>query len=232
MQPSHTFMPRRGAHRSLSRSDPISHDSMALGQRSSMFSCNRNGCFQAGAGAQQAGNSLRCCAPSTRALGGAATAHKAPAASPPCINLGSGFRSPLPSRCVAAPAASASPGSQPVAENSRGGRMTYRPSSYAEMVEDAVGSITSAAADGDVRMEVEFPPVPVKVDGAWFGRQVACTFPAVWYRMLMGASAASTVAAATVCCCAAAAAESMPSMQDVFVHARMHAGVTWTLCSS
>ncbi|KAG1661843.1 hypothetical protein FOA52_011610 [Chlamydomonas sp. UWO 241] len=43
--------------------------------------------------------------------------------------------------------------------------MTYRPASYAELVEDAVASILSGMADGEGRMEVEFPPVPVKVDG-------------------------------------------------------------------
>jgi len=43
--------------------------------------------------------------------------------------------------------------------------MTYFPKSYAEMVSDAVAAMLEAIKDGDRRMEVEFPPVPTKVDG-------------------------------------------------------------------
>lgn len=43
--------------------------------------------------------------------------------------------------------------------------MTYRPSSYAEMVHHATRSVLEAMKDGDLRMEVEFPPVPINVDG-------------------------------------------------------------------
>ncbi len=43
--------------------------------------------------------------------------------------------------------------------------MTYRPLSYGEMVEDAVRSIIEAMKDGDTRMEVEFPSVPVSTEG-------------------------------------------------------------------
>lgn len=47
--------------------------------------------------------------------------------------------------------------------------MTYRPESYAEMVQDAARSVSAAIADGITRMEVEFPPVPVNVDGKYDG---------------------------------------------------------------
>lgn len=43
--------------------------------------------------------------------------------------------------------------------------MTYRPDSYAEMVQHAVDSMTEAKKDGLTRMEVEFPPVPLRVEG-------------------------------------------------------------------
>lgn len=45
------------------------------------------------------------------------------------------------------------------------GRATYRPSSYSELVSDAVASIATAMGDGLTRMEVEFPAVS-NVDGA------------------------------------------------------------------
>lgn len=46
----------------------------------------------------------------------------------------------------------------------RAGRSTYRPSSYNELVNDAMQSIVSGLADGLARMEVEFPAVS-NVDG-------------------------------------------------------------------
>ncbi len=46
-----------------------------------------------------------------------------------------------------------------------GGRMTYRPNSYGEIVADAAKAAAAAIADGITRLEVEFPPVPVNVDG-------------------------------------------------------------------
>ena len=52
------------------------------------------------------------------------------------------------------------------APDRRAGRMTYKPASYAELVSHAVNSVLEAIRDGDTRMEVEFPPVPIKVDGA------------------------------------------------------------------
>lgn len=47
--------------------------------------------------------------------------------------------------------------------------MTYRPASYSEMVEDAAGSVLAGIRDNIKRMEVEFPPVPISIDGerAW-----------------------------------------------------------------
>jgi hypothetical protein len=45
------------------------------------------------------------------------------------------------------------------------GRSTYRPASFAEMVGDAVQCVLDGIANGLTRMEVEFPPVPTKLDG-------------------------------------------------------------------
>ncbi len=44
--------------------------------------------------------------------------------------------------------------------------MTYKPASYAEMVQDAVRCVEDAIKQGLTRLEVEFPPVPTKIDGA------------------------------------------------------------------
>lgn len=46
----------------------------------------------------------------------------------------------------------------------RAGRSTYRPSSYSELVTDAVTAISAGLVDGLNRMEVEFPAVS-NVDG-------------------------------------------------------------------
>jgi hypothetical protein len=43
--------------------------------------------------------------------------------------------------------------------------MTYKPASFGEMVGDAVRCVQDGIKDGLTRMEVEFPPVPVKLDG-------------------------------------------------------------------
>eukprot|EP00983_Pelagomonas_calceolata_P000122 3875-Pelagomonas_calceolata.AAC.1 len=47
---------------------------------------------------------------------------------------------------------------------SAGGRMTYRPQSFEEMVDDAAGSVKEGIAAGLTRMEVEFPPLPTQLD--------------------------------------------------------------------
>ena len=44
-------------------------------------------------------------------------------------------------------------------ERSAGGRPTYRPSTYTELVNDACQAIEAALEDGLTRMEVEFPAV-------------------------------------------------------------------------
>lgn len=49
----------------------------------------------------------------------------------------------------------------------RSGRMTYKPESFGEMVDDAVASVQAGLKDGFLQMEVEFPPVPVALDGAF-----------------------------------------------------------------
>ncbi|GIL72985.1 hypothetical protein Vretifemale_3208, partial [Volvox reticuliferus] len=45
------------------------------------------------------------------------------------------------------------------------GRMSYKPLSYGEMVNDAVESVMSAIGDGLKWLEVEFPALPTNVDG-------------------------------------------------------------------
>ncbi|GLC38956.1 hypothetical protein PLESTB_000465400 [Pleodorina starrii] len=45
------------------------------------------------------------------------------------------------------------------------GRMTYKPLSYGEMVNDAVESVMAAIGDGVKWLEVEFPALPTNVDG-------------------------------------------------------------------
>ncbi|PSC74905.1 LOW PSII ACCUMULATION chloroplastic [Micractinium conductrix] len=49
-------------------------------------------------------------------------------------------------------------------EDKRAGRATYRPSTYTELVQDAVTAVAAAVADGETRLEVEFPAVS-NVDG-------------------------------------------------------------------
>ncbi len=46
----------------------------------------------------------------------------------------------------------------------RAGRSTYRPTTYTELVEDAVVAVAAAVDDGLKRLEVEFPAVS-NVDG-------------------------------------------------------------------
>jgi hypothetical protein len=43
--------------------------------------------------------------------------------------------------------------------------MTYRPQSYAELVQDATKSVLTAIEDGIKLMEVEFPAIPTNIDG-------------------------------------------------------------------
>ncbi|MEW5301987.1 MAG: hypothetical protein WDW36_004805 [Sanguina aurantia] len=43
--------------------------------------------------------------------------------------------------------------------------MTYKPESFGAMVDDAVASVQAGLKDGFLQMEVEFPPVPVALDG-------------------------------------------------------------------
>lgn len=50
------------------------------------------------------------------------------------------------------------------AVDKQAGRATYRPSSYTELVSDAIGSVVAAIGDGHKRLEVEFPAVS-EVDG-------------------------------------------------------------------
>jgi len=52
----------------------------------------------------------------------------------------------------------------PNVEDRRAGRSTYRPSSYSELVNDALQSMICGLNDGLTRMEVEFPAVS-NVDG-------------------------------------------------------------------
>lgn len=45
------------------------------------------------------------------------------------------------------------------------GRSTYQPASFGVMVADAVASCKYAIQEGLTCLEVEFPPVPTKLDG-------------------------------------------------------------------
>jgi len=58
----------------------------------------------------------------------------------------------------------AAEGNEKDIDSRRDGRSTYRPSSYTELVDDAVASIVFAVQDDVKRMEVEFPAVS-NVDG-------------------------------------------------------------------
>ena len=65
--------------------------------------------------------------------------------------------------CVAQASTGDASTPQPV-EDRRSGRTTYRPSSFTELVGDAVQSVVTGLEDGLMRMEVEFPSVS-NVDG-------------------------------------------------------------------
>lgn len=72
---------------------------------------------------------------------------------------------------AAAPASASSSSAQegsgsesPSASPRGAGRMTYYPSSYAELVGDAAAAVDTALSDGLRRLEVEFPPVPTGLD--------------------------------------------------------------------
>ncbi|KAJ9510543.1 hypothetical protein QJQ45_016020 [Haematococcus lacustris] len=55
---------------------------------------------------------------------------------------------------------------QPAVDSRSSGRMSYRPASFSVIVEDAVQCVADGIKNGLTRMEVEFPPVPVRLDGA------------------------------------------------------------------
>jgi hypothetical protein len=82
---------------------------------------------------------------------------------------------PPPRAAAAASSSDAPPGAK--------GRMTYRPQSYNEIVQDAARAVQAAIKDGERLLEVEFPPLPASKDGAprcaasgvWLcGRVAAC----------------------------------------------------------
>ncbi|KAJ9508403.1 hypothetical protein QJQ45_011925 [Haematococcus lacustris] len=54
---------------------------------------------------------------------------------------------------------------QPAVDSRSSGRMSYRPASFSVIVEDAVQCVADGIKNGLTRMEVEFPPVPVRLDG-------------------------------------------------------------------
>lgn len=57
-------------------------------------------------------------------------------------------------------AAASSSGSGSSSKADAGGRQTYKPSSFKELVNDAVSAMTVAMGEGMTRMEVEFPVLP------------------------------------------------------------------------
>jgi hypothetical protein len=86
---------------------------------------------------------------------------------------------------AADPAAAGGAGGSPA--EPRGGRSTYRPNSYIELITDAVQSIKAGMAEGLTRMEVDFPAV-AGVDGGRTSAAAARPCPA------------STFLAHCVCC--------------------------------
>jgi hypothetical protein len=76
-------------------------------------------------------------------------------------------RQQQPAPAVVLCRAAADPQQQAAAPEARkAGRMTYKPASYGELVQDATNSVLAALADGITLMEVEFPALPTNVDGA------------------------------------------------------------------
>ncbi len=77
-------------------------------------------------------------------------------------------------------------------DDKKAGRMTYKPASYAEMVDNAVDAVSAAIADGLRLMEVEFPALPVKLDGKhqlpanWPNRQrLVHSWEGAWVRWMV-----------------------------------------------
>jgi Domain of unknown function (DUF1995) len=54
--------------------------------------------------------------------------------------------------------------------------MTYKPTTFKEIVDDAAAAVSAALKAGDTRIEVEFPPVPTTVDGR--------TLQAAWVQLV------------------------------------------------
>mmetsp|Transcript_33103 Transcript_33103/g.105497 ORF Transcript_33103/g.105497 Transcript_33103/m.105497 type:complete len:368 (+) Transcript_33103:1-1104(+) len=65
--------------------------------------------------------------------------------------------------CFAAEKAAAASAAETGAAPTDVGRPTYRPATFAEMVQDSVNACTKAMAKGMTRMEIEFPPLPNSV---------------------------------------------------------------------
>ena len=65
----------------------------------------------------------------------------------------------------------------------RAGRSTYRPTTYTELVDDAVAAVAVAVEDGLNRLEVEFPAVS-NVDGKWRRRRQAQLGPSLRFAWL------------------------------------------------
>ncbi|KAF8067228.1 LPA3 [Scenedesmus sp. PABB004] len=93
---------------------------------------------------------------------------------------------------AAAAAAGAAEGGAPAAPPARGaGRMTYRPASYSELVQDASRAVLAAIADGVALMEVEFPAVPTNID-AYKGSSDLFIDSNIQYALLAGKLIAAT----------------------------------------
>eukprot|EP00210_Caulerpa_lentillifera_P004340 g4139.t1 len=50
-------------------------------------------------------------------------------------------------------------------ESREAGRMTYQPDSFNDLLEDACSAVEAAIDDGQIRLEVEFPPLPSSISG-------------------------------------------------------------------
>lgn len=84
-----------------------------------------------------------------------------------CVSqrLRGSIRSSSAQKATSSDAAVTSTASGAAGSAPRTGRMTYKPESFGEMVDDAVASVQAGLKDGFLQMEVEFPPVPVALDG-------------------------------------------------------------------
>jgi hypothetical protein len=89
--------------------------------------------------------------------------------------------------------------------------MTYRPESYAELVQDATKSVMAAIQDGINLMEVEFPAVPANIDGEYRQRQTVCCMQPI----------ASLTSVQATCCDSNSKSEKVPIVMNCSVQEQL-----------